>query len=40
MRLALLAAALLSTAAVAAAQTPPQVAMAPQHRWHEKARDI
>ena len=40
MRLALLAAALLSTATVAVAQTPPEVAMAPQHRWHEKAREI
>ena len=40
MRLALLAAALLSTATVAIAQTPPEVAMAPQHRWHEKAREI
>jgi acetylornithine deacetylase/succinyl-diaminopimelate desuccinylase-like protein len=40
MRLALLAAALLSTAAAAAAQTQPDVAMQPQHRWHEKAREI
>jgi len=40
MRLALLAAALLSTAAVAAAQTPVQVDMQTTDRWHAKAREI
>ena len=40
MRLALLAAALLSTAAVAAAQAPVQVDMQTSDRWHAKAREI
>ena len=40
MRLAILAAALLSTAAVAAAQTPVQVDMQPTDHWHAKAREI
>ena len=40
MRLAMLAAALLSTAAVAAAQTPVQVDMQTNDRWHAKAREI
>jgi len=40
MRLALLAAALLSTAALAAAQTPVQTDMRTTDRWHAKAREI
>jgi acetylornithine deacetylase/succinyl-diaminopimelate desuccinylase-like protein len=40
MRLALLAAALLSTAAISAAQTPVQVDMQTNDRWHAKAREI
>ncbi|HST35870.1 MAG TPA: M20/M25/M40 family metallo-hydrolase [Allosphingosinicella sp.] len=40
MRLALLAAALLSTAAIASAQTPVQVDMQTNDRWHAKAREI
>ncbi len=40
MRLALIAAALLSTAALAAAQTPVETNMQTSDRWHAKAREI
>ncbi|HEV2817256.1 MAG TPA: M20/M25/M40 family metallo-hydrolase [Allosphingosinicella sp.] len=40
MRLALIAAALLSTAAIAAAQTPVRVDMQTSDPWHAKAREI